>query len=158
MEAIRSAIVVKYLGASVLVLLVLALAACGGGTKLDENGVSVGREAAGGGSPAGSDLAQADKGAVSVPEDSATLGDFGRKVVKTANLGLRAEEVRQSAAQAQQDAATGGSVLSSQVYKNSDSFTAQLVLSVPSEEFERVLEDLTRGAIRSRPTLSAARM
>lgn len=144
MEAIRSAIVVKYLGASVLVLLVLALAACGGGgTKSDEGGVSVGREAAGGSSPSGSELAQADKGAIGVPEDSATLGDFGRKVVKTANLGLRAEEVRQSAAQAQQvAAAAGGSVLSSQVYKNSDSLTAQLVLSVPSEEFERVLDDL----------------
>jgi hypothetical protein len=142
MEAKRSAIVVKYLGASVL--LVLALAACGGGgTKSDEGGGSVGREAAGGGSPAGSELAQADKGAVGVPEDSVTLGDFGRKVVKTANLGLRAEEVRQSAAQAQQvAAAAGGSVLSSQVYKNSDSVTAQLVLSVPSEEFERVLDDL----------------
>ena len=131
-------------------LLVLAPAACGGGgTKSDEGGVSVGREAAGGGSQAGSDLAQADKGAVGAPEDSATfgdsatLGDFGRKVVKTANLGLRAEEVRQSAAQAQQvAAAAGGSVLSSQVYKNSDSVTAQLILSVPSEEFERVLDDL----------------
>jgi Domain of unknown function (DUF4349) len=140
--------VAKSLGASVLVLLVLALAACGGG-ETKSGGVSVGRETAGVDSPAGPDLAQADKGAVTakgdvgITEDPATLGDFGRKVVKTANLGLRTEEVRQSAAQAQQvAAAAGGSVLSSQVYRSDDSVTAQLVLSVPSAEFERVLDEL----------------
>ena len=148
MEAVRFAMVVKSLRASALVLLVLALAACGGG-ETKSGGVSVGRETAGVDSPAGPDLAQADKGAVGAPEDSATfgdsaaLGDFGRKVVKTANLGLRTKEVRQSAAQAQQiAAAAGGSVLSSQVYRGDDSVTAQLVLSVPSAEFERVLDDL----------------
>jgi hypothetical protein len=150
MEAIRSAMVAKSLGASVLVLLVLALAACGGDeTESGVGGVSVGRKTAGVDSPAGRDLAQTDKGAVTatgevgITEDPATLGDFGRKVVKTANLGLRTEKVRQSAAQAQQlAAAAGGSVLSSQVYRNNDSVTAQLVLSVPSAEFERVLDDL----------------
>jgi len=140
--------VAKSLGASAFVLLVLALAACGG-DETKSGGVSVGRETAGVDSPEGPDLAQVDKGAVGAPEDSATfgdpatLGDFGRKVVKTANLGLRTEEVRQSAAQAQQITVTaGGSVLSSQVYRSDDSVTAQLVLSVPSEEFERVLDDL----------------
>jgi hypothetical protein len=152
METIRFAVVAKSLGASALVLLVLALAACGGGeTKSDAKGVSVGRETAGAGPPAesGSDLAQSTKGEVGVPEDSATigdpatLGDFGRKVVKSANLGLRSKEVRQSAARAQQVAATaGGSVLSSQIFRNDHSVTAQLVLSVPSEEFERVLDEL----------------
>ena len=150
MEAIRSAMVAKSLGASVLVLLVLALAACGGDeTESGVGGVSVGRNTAGVDSPAGRDLAQTDKGAVTatgevgITEDPGTLGDFGRKVVKTANLGLRTEKVRQSAAQAQQlAAAAGGSVLSSQVYRNDDSVTAQLVLSVPSAEFERVLDDL----------------
>ena len=100
-------------------------------------------------SPAGPDLAQADNGTatatgdVGITEDPATLGDFGRKIVKTANLGLRTKEVRQRAAQAQQVAAgAGGSVLSSQIYRNDDSVTAQLVLSVPSAEFERVLDDL----------------
>jgi hypothetical protein len=68
---------------------------------------------------------------------------LGRKVVKTANLGLRSEEVRQSAARAQRvTAAAGGTVLGSQVYMNGDSVTAQLVLSVPSEEFERVIDEL----------------
>jgi hypothetical protein len=144
MEAVRSARVVKHLGMSALVLLVMALAACGSiETKPDGVGVSAGRETADTGSQAGSDLAQPAKGVVGTTEDPATLEDFGRKVVKTADLGLRSEEVRNSAAQAQQLAANaGGTVLSSQVYRNDDSVTAQLVLSVPSAEFERVLDQL----------------
>jgi hypothetical protein len=146
MEAVRSAIVAKSLGASALVLLVLALAACGSGeTKSGGEGVYPAREPAGVDSAAGSgeDLTQSSEGAVSVTEDPAALGDFGRKIVKTADLGLRSKEVRQSAARAQQVAATaGGTVLSSQVYRSDDSVTADLVLSVPSEEFERVLDEL----------------
>jgi hypothetical protein len=111
----------------------------------DDGAVSVGQETAGADSPAGSgpDLAQSSEGAASITEDSASLGDFGRKVVKTADLGLRSEEVRQSAARAQQVVASaGGTVLSSQVYRSDDSVTADLILSVPSEEFERVLDEL----------------
>ena len=105
----RLSTVVRILGASTLVLLVLALAACGSSlTKSDDGGVSVGREPAGVDSQAGSgpDLAQSSEGAAGITEDPAALGDFGRKVVKTANLGLRSEEVRRSAAQAQQLAAS----------------------------------------------------
>jgi hypothetical protein len=146
MRAIRSATVARSLGASVLVLLALALESCGTSEmKSVDGGVSVGREPAGVDSPAGSgeDLAQSSEGAVSVTEDPAAIGDFGRKIVKTADLGLRSKEVRESAARAQQVAATaGGTVLSSQVYKNGDSVTADLVLSVPSEEFETVLDEL----------------
>ena len=144
MEALRSAMVAKSLGASVL--LVLALAACSGNeTKSNDGVVSVGRETAGMDSPtkSGENLTQSSVGAAGITEDPAALGDFGRKVVKTANLGLRSEEVRQSAARAQQVAATaGGIVLSSQVYRNDGSVTADLVLSVPYEEFERVLDEL----------------
>jgi Domain of unknown function (DUF4349) len=136
----------RCLGASALVLLVLGLASCGSyETKSDDGRVSVGREPAGVGSPGGSgpDLAQSSEGAAGITEDPAALGDFGRKIVKTADLGLRSEKVRQSAARAQQVAATaGGTVLSSQVYRGDDSVTADLVLSVPSEEFERVLNEL----------------
>jgi hypothetical protein len=146
MEARRSLAVARSLGASALVLLVLALASCGSyETKSDDSGVSVGREPAGVDSPAGSgeNLAQSSEGAVSVTEDPAALGDFGRKIVKTADLGLRSEEVRESAAQAQQlTASAGGTVLSSQVYGSDDSVAADLVFSVPSEEFERVLDEL----------------
>ena len=144
MNTVRSAIGAKSLGAGVVLLLVLALAACGGAeTKPDEGKVSVGRETAGAGSPAGPELTQSAKGTVGTTEDTAALGDFGFKVVKTANLGIRSKKVRESAARAQQTAANaGGSILSSQVYRNGDSVTAQLVLSVPSEEFERVLDEL----------------
>jgi hypothetical protein len=141
----RLSTVVRILGASTLVLLVLALAACGSSlTKSDDGGVSVGRTPAGVDSPAGSgpDLAQSPEDA-GITEDPAALGDFGRKVVKTASLGLRSEDVRRSAAQAQQlAAAAGGTVLSSQVYRSDDSVTADLVLSIPSEEFERVVDEL----------------
>ncbi len=144
MEALRSVMVAKSLGASVL--LVLALAACSGNeTKSNDGVVSVGRETAGVDSPtkSGENHTQSSVGAAGITEDPAALGDFGRKVVKTANLGLRSEEVRQSAARAQQVAATaGGTVLSSQVYRNDGSVTADLVLSVPYEEFERVLDEL----------------
>ena len=149
MKARRFSTVARSLGASALVLFVLVLVSCGSyetkSAPPDDGGVSVGREPAGGDSPAGSgpDLAQSSEGAADITEDPAALGDFGRKIVKTADLGLRSEEVRQSAAQAQQLAASaGGTVLSSQVYGSDDSVTAQLVLSVPSEEFERVLDEL----------------
>ncbi|HYZ05697.1 MAG TPA: DUF4349 domain-containing protein [Rubrobacter sp.] len=107
--------------------------------------MSTGRETAGVDSSAGSgpDLAQSSEGAVVITEEPAALGDFGRKVVKTADLGLHSEEVRRSTARAQQVAATaGGTVLSSQVYRSDDSVTADLVLSVSSDEFERVLGEL----------------
>ena len=146
MKARCSATVAKSLRASTLVLLVLALAACGSSeTKSGGRGVSTGRKTAGVDSSAGSgpDLAQSSEGAVVITEEPAALGDFGRKVVKTADLGLHSEEVRRSTARAQQVAATaGGTVLSSQVYRSDDSVTADLVLSVPSEEFERVLGEL----------------
>jgi hypothetical protein len=146
MKARCSATVAKSLRASTLVLLVLALAACGSSeTKSGGRGVSTGRETAGVDSSAGSgpDLAQSSEGAVVITEEPAALGDFGRKVVKTADLGLHSEEVRRSTARAQQVAATaGGTVLSSQVYRSDDSVTADLVLSVSSDEFERVLGEL----------------
>jgi Domain of unknown function (DUF4349) len=144
MRVRRFSAVARSLGVSVL--LVLAFASCGTReTKSVDSGVSVERAPAGVDPPTGSepDLAQSSEGAVGITEDPAALGDFGRKIVKTADLGLRSEEVRQSAARAQQVAATaGGTVLSSQVYRTDDSVTADLVLSVPSEEFDRVLDEL----------------
>jgi hypothetical protein len=144
MRARRFSTVARTLGVSVL--LVLAFASCGTSeTKSVDGGVSVGREPAGVDSAVGSgpDLAQSSEGTTGITEDPAALGDFGHKIVKTADLDLRSEEVRRSAARAQQlAAATGGTVLSSQVYRNGDSVTADLILSVPSGEFERVLEEL----------------
>jgi len=73
--------------------------------------------------------------------------DFDRKIVKTANLGVRSEDVRGSAAEAQQVAARfGGTVLSSQVSqldpRKESQVYADLVLSVPSQEFENALAEL----------------
>lgn len=70
-------------------------------------------------------------------------GDFDRKVIKTAELGIRSRDVRGSAAEAQRIAARfGGSVLSSEVGRDGGSVSADLVLSVPSPEFEPALDEL----------------
>lgn len=64
------------------------------------------------------------------------MDDFDRKVVKTAELGIRAEDVRRGAATAQEVVALfGGSIISSQIYRADDSAYADLVISVPSREF-----------------------
>jgi hypothetical protein len=153
-RTIRSAVVASFLAAGALVLLALALSACGGGGEAAHSGVggvSAERETGRDGgesmlaesSGSGSDLAQPTAGEAGIPEYPAVFGEFDRKVVKTADLGIRSEEVRRSAARAQQVAASfGGSVLSSQVYRSDDSVTADLVLSVPSGEFETVLDEL----------------
>lgn len=68
---------------------------------------------------------------------------FGRKIVKSAELGLRADDVREAAARAQQVAAQfGGSVQSSQISRGEGYLSANLVLSVPSERFEAALDEL----------------
>jgi len=71
------------------------------------------------------------------------VDSFDRMVVKTAELGLRTEDVRGSAAEAREVSARyGGEVLSSRVYAGSDPVSADLVLSVPSGEFEAALDEL----------------
>jgi hypothetical protein len=78
-----------------------------------------------------------------VPEDWAAQGDFDRRIVKTAELGISAEDVRESAARAQQVAAQfDGSVLSSQIERGDGFTSASLLLSIPSPEFEKALDEL----------------
>ena len=124
---------------SVLLLLALVLSACGGevarssGTAHSEAEAARAVPSAGGG-----ELAATDTG---VPDDLVAQ-DFDRKIVKTAELGIRADEVRDAAANAQQVAAGfGGSVLSSQI-EGDGSVSADLVLLVPSPEFEAALDEL----------------
>jgi hypothetical protein len=129
---------------SVLLLLVLGLSACGGTEYAAQHSggvvASSGRAAAEQAAPAAEEFAA---GEASVPGDWAAQGDLDRKIVKTAELGIRAEDVRESAAQAQQVAAQfGGSVLSSQIDGGDGSTSAALVLSVPSPEFEKALDEL----------------
>ena len=72
-----------------------------------------------------------------------TEGVFDRLVVKTAQIGIRAGDVRGSAEEARRAAERfGGEVLSSRIYAGSGPVSADLVLSVPSEEFEVALDEL----------------
>jgi hypothetical protein len=137
MEATRSAIM-----SSVLLLLVLALSACAEDTARSGGGqVSVDREPGRIAPPSGGgELGAAESG---MPEDWTAQQDFDRKIVKTAELGISAENVRDSAASAQQIAAQfGGSVLSSQIVRGDGPVSADLVLLVPSPEFEKALDEL----------------
>lgn len=68
---------------------------------------------------------------------------FERMVVKTAELGVRTRDVRASLAKARDVSARfDGDVLSSRVYGGEGPVSADLVLAVPSEEFEAVLDEL----------------
>jgi hypothetical protein len=141
MEAMRFA---PAWAVSVLLLLALALPACGSAEDTAQSGGrgasahrETGRLAP---SAGGKEFAASGAG---VPEDWAAQEDFERKIVKTAELGIRAENVRESAAEAQQIAAQyGGSVLSSRIDRDDVSVSVDLVLSVPSPEFEKALDEL----------------
>lgn len=127
-----------------LVVVVLILQGCGGGGMAQSSG--------GGGSVADSSMEEAAGGAemASVQESQTAtgtatevVGGFDRMVVKTAELGVRAEDVRGSAEEAREVSARyGGEVLSSRVYAGSGPVSADLVLSVPSGEFEVALDEL----------------
>ena len=132
--------------AILMLLLAIALAACSSG---EERSKSAGRsavknEAVEGAEPgaqfaAVGDAAAGDSfsGAV-VPQE-----DFGRKIVKTADLGISSGDVRGCAARAQQVAARfGGVIVSSQIYRADNAVYADLILSVPSNQFEDALGQL----------------
>jgi hypothetical protein len=134
MEAVRSEAV---RAVSALLLLMLVLPACAGG----------GSGAKSGGTPSDQEPKQASgqlAPSSGIGSESQVLPeDFDRKIVETAELGIRAEDVRESAAQAQQVAAQfGGTVLSSQINQGDGSVYADLVLSIPSPEFETALDEL----------------
>ena len=124
-----------------LLMLALGLSACGGAEVDTPSGgvaVSPGREVER--AAPKEDFAAGEAG---LPGDWAAQGSFDRKIVKTAELGIRAEDVRESAARAQQVAAQfGGSVFSSHISRGDGSVSAGLVLSVPSPEFEQALDEL----------------
>ncbi len=126
-----------------LVLLVLFLHGCGGsGSQAGAGGAAQGplmEEAAG-----DAEMAVAQESGVVAQESGAVTGQvFDRMVVKTAELGVRAGDVRGSAEEARRVAERfGGEVLSSRVYAGSGPVSADLVLSVPSGEFEAALGEL----------------
>lgn len=129
--------------ACIYLLFVLLVPACAGG----------GEEVRSGGGATASDrveAGQAPESATGLPEAAGgmseaqiAMDDFDRKIVKTAELGIRAHDVRRGAARAQEVTTRfGGSIISSQTYRVNDSVYADLVISVPSEEFEQTLDQL----------------
>ena len=157
----------RVLGSSMLLLLALVLTACGGGggaqsagssadyAAQDEgaavpSGASGGGEAASAGASASAGAAASSSAAQDVGVGSgegsrAALPGFdGEKIVKTAELAVRTEDVREGAARAQEIAARfGGSVSSSRIDdEGGGSVSADLVLSVPSSELEAALDEL----------------
>ena len=124
-----------YGAAGALLLVSLLLQGCGGGGGSQAR---VGAESASMGEAAGG----AEMAVVQEPRP-VTEEVFDRLVVKTAELGIRAGDVHGSAEEARRVAERfGGEVLSSRVYGGSGPVSADLVLSVPSGEFEAALDEL----------------
>jgi len=131
-----------------MLLLALALSACSrvvdeaqsdGETAVKDRAVGapagVAEPGAGVGSVATGDAATQE---AVVPQE-----DFGRKIVKTADLGITSEDVSGEAATAQQVATRfGGTIVSSQTYRADNATYADLILSVPSDRFEEALDEL----------------
>lgn len=128
---------------SIFLLFVLVLPACTGGGEAVSSG-------GGGASTDRVEVAQRPEAGAEISstgnalsEDLIAPGNFDRKIVRTAELGIRAEDVRRGAARAQEVTAQfGGSIISSQTYHAGNSVYSDLVISVPSEEFEQALAEL----------------
>ena len=138
---------------TLVLLLALILTSCsagGGGAQSAGSSGGYGPEEAGlPASPGtGEDGQAASAGAASSVGQAqgagAALSGFdGEKIVKTAELGVRSENVRGSASEAQKIAVRfGGSVTSSRIEGEGESVAADLVLTVPSGEFEAALDAL----------------
>jgi hypothetical protein len=131
-----------------LLLLALALPACSrageeahanGGTAAKDRALRVSQSEPGAEVATTSDASAGEAVSDSVVPPS----DFGRKIVKTADLGITSEDVRGGAAEAQQVAAQyGGTIVSSQTYRADNAVYADLILSIPSERFEDALDEL----------------
>jgi hypothetical protein len=131
---------------ALLLVVALVLAACsregdgaqGGGDVSVRGPVESAAKPGAGALPAGdAAVGKAVSGEV-VPEE-----DFDRKIVKTADLGITSDDVRDGTARAQQIASKhGGTIVSSQTYRADNTVYADLVVAVPSGEFEDTLDEL----------------
>ena len=111
------------------------LSSCG-----EDGGAVSGGDGAASGGRSGVELAAAEQGGTG---DRGSQQEFERKIVKEAELGIRAGDVRDAAALAQRVAAEyGGSVSSSRTLRADGVVHAELVLSVPAPAFEAALDDL----------------
>ncbi len=149
----------KWAAAAAMILLLLAVpifssgardtvfavftAGAGAGSVAESSGTDVASDRAAG-SAAQSSRAESQSGMPSPGGDSVSRNEnFDRKIVKTAELGIRADDVRGSAEEAQRIVAQlGGNVLSSQVDRGGGAVMADLTLSVPSGEFGKALDEL----------------
>ena len=100
------------------------------------------------GSDGGVEMAAVESGGQAGAEQASAVPasaeqGYERMIVKTAELGIRTRDVRADLAEARDvSARLGGDVLSSRVYGGEGPVSADLVLSVPSGEFEAALETL----------------
>ena len=152
----------KWAAAVAILLLLLAVPVFSSGVRGNLSGVFTAFQGAGAGSVAesgGADVAS-DRAAESAAQsfgaqsqggqpsstggtNASAVGDFDRKIIKTAELGIQSEDVRGSAEEAQRIVSQlGGGVLSSQVDRDGGRVMADLTLTVPSGEFEKALDEL----------------
>ena len=118
----------------------------GGGSGMMEEDVASGAggsegdiaQSAGAGEEAASAEGSGGEGDAALPED------FDRRVIRSADLGIRAEDVRASAVRAGDVAEKyGGAVLGSNTSEDGDDDVyAELVISVPAQDFENALADI----------------
>jgi hypothetical protein len=132
--------------AALLMALVFALAACSGDEEVDQGGGGVAvKGGAVGGPESGAPGDDVSRGVPVEAQSEAPIpqDDFGRKIIKKAQLGISSKDVQSEAARAQQVAARfGGTTLSAQTNRSEDATYADLVISVPSEQFEDALDEL----------------
>lgn len=129
---------------------VLALFAqgCGGGASGEAGAGGMVRDSPMPGSGGGAEMAAVESGGQAGAEQASAVPasaeqGFERMIVKTAELGVRTRDVRASLAEARDVSAKfGGDVLSSRVYGGEGPVSADLVLAVPSGEFEATLDEL----------------
>ena len=133
------------------VLLALTVTACGDNGEGDQRGddVAVRGQVESAAKPESGTLASGAVSAGDAGAREAVSGemvpqeDFDRKIVKTADLGITSDDVRGGAARAQDVASRhGGTIVSSQTYRADNAVYADLVVAVPSGEFEEALDEL----------------
>lgn len=145
----------RWAAAAAVLLLFLTVPAFSPAVRDTLSGLfTAGQGAGGSGPPVGENASPGVAGSSGSPESAGDRSSpresplpseegFDRRIIKTADLGIRSEDVRRSAARAQQIAAEfGGSVQSSRIERNAGPVSANLVLTVPSPEFEDALNEL----------------
>ena len=148
----------KWIAAAAVLMLLLAAPIFSSGVRDGLSGLFTSGWGAGGAAQSGGAEVASDQGAGSAEQSSraesqgaaessaggtAEDGNFDRKVIKTARLRVRSENVRESAEEAQQIATQlGGNVSNSQVDRGGGTVYADLTLTVPAGEFEVALEEL----------------